>query len=986
MKFKKQISFLTVLLMLCLSVFPFGGVTKVRAAADVQITYSPALGGSLEGTAGEISLTFSQPLEWYGPITNGRIQIFEDTDEDGVGDVIVQGNGPGGVMHDGAVILSEDGHKAVFQINDKLEVDKYYVIIMTSQLKVKGTGTEITEANILADIGNGTTRTGWNFNTVTPLEMKSLSPADGASLGGTTGEISISFNKAVTVTTNPGPGFQIALFEDTDGDGIGNGSGVVGGSAFLSNVLSVSSTDPTKVILSINQIIQKNKAYVVTLIPYPNFCRISSSAIPTQVYPGLGSHTAQTGWRFNTYEVQAVEISGDSSIVEGNPLNLTAVMKDINGSTLTEEEVTWSSGNTQVATVDTAGTVTALEPGMAVITATSKTNPTAKAELEITVSSAPWRILNDEIGELPDASEITLANEAAVTDLLARYNQLSQTDQAKVTNYQKLSDAKAMIDKIYADQSAAEAVVAKINALPVSVTLEDKTKVEEARSAYTALTPDQQALVTNLNVLENAETRISQLEASKAQAQVVIELIDGLGSITLEKAPEVSATRTAYTNLSEEARSFVTNLSVLAEAESKIAALTADKEAADAVITKIDNLPAAPVLGDAPAIEAARAAYTALTLDQQALVTNLSKLVTAETVINKLKDDKAAADAVVAKINALPATITLGDAGKISDARNAYINLTEDQKALVENLQTLVAAEETYSKLLADKTEADRVTGLISALPDNITLSDATKVAAAARAYDELTPDQKNLVENSGKLAAAVLRIAELEAQKATVDKAIKDITESQGDIVSIKIDNLPELSTEIIEAIKDSNKEVTFIKEDNGKTIYSWTLDGSKINDAGRGFSLNIDFTTSAASAIDKLVGNSDSIYIHFSHHGSLPAEALIKIYVGDKYDDGTKLNLYYYNETNGKAEEISKGLEVKEGYVSFAISHCSDYFLTQADLEKSSQQLVTQDEGKAGKKSVSTRDGAPIDFLSASLLISLAGIIILNKKRVYK
>ena len=57
-----------------------------------------------------------------------------------------------------------------------------------------------------------------------------------------------------------------------------------------------------------------------------------------------------------------------------------------------------------------------------------------------------------------------------------------------------------------------------INELPGidELTLDDKDKVEAARTAYEALTERQQTLVNNLDILENAETRISDLEADRA--------------------------------------------------------------------------------------------------------------------------------------------------------------------------------------------------------------------------------------------------------------------------------------------------------------------------------------------------------------------------------------------------------------------------------------------------------------------------------------
>ena len=135
-----------------------------------------------------------------------------------------------------------------------------------------------------------------------------------------------------------------------------------------------------------------------------------------------------------------------------------------------------------------------------------------------------------------------------------------------------------------------------------------------------------------------------------------------------------------------------------------------DQVAADAVLALFDALPAidAITLDNKEAIEAARAAYDALTDEQKALVTpeDLAKLTAAEEALaaaEKAAADQVAADAVLALFDALPAVenITLDNKEAIEAARAAYEALTADQKALVsaEDLAKLTAAEEALAAL-----------------------------------------------------------------------------------------------------------------------------------------------------------------------------------------------------------------------------------------------------------------------------------------------
>ena len=122
--------------------------------------------------------------------------------------------------------------------------------------------------------------------------------------------------------------------------------------------------------------------------------------------------------------------------------------------------------------------------------------------------------------------------------------------------------------------------------------------------------------------------------------------------------------------------------------------------------------------------------------------------------------DKAAADVVVAQINAI-GQVTLDSRATIEAVRAAYEALTDAQKALVGNLATLEAAEEALQALQqqADKAAADKkAAGVVVALIEEIgTVTKDSKAAidAARAAYDALTDAQKALVENYETLTKA---------------------------------------------------------------------------------------------------------------------------------------------------------------------------------------------------------------------------------------
>lgn len=140
---------------------------------------------------------------------------------------------------------------------------------------------------------------------------------------------------------------------------------------------------------------------------------------------------------------------------------------------------------------------------------------------------------------------------------------------------------------------------------------------------------------------------------------------------------------------------------------------------------------------------------------------------------------------VTDKINQIDKTIELTDEceAKITAAREAYEELSREEKGYVTNYDTLAAAETELAKLKKeadDKAAAAKVTDLIKALPavKDLTLEDHQEDVVAARtAYGNLTDDQKDYVtaETIGTLVLAEEQIAKL-LDAAAVDELIKEI------------------------------------------------------------------------------------------------------------------------------------------------------------------------------------------------------------------
>ena len=112
-----------------------------------------------------------------------------------------------------------------------------------------------------------------------------------------------------------------------------------------------------------------------------------------------------------------------------------------------------------------------------------------------------------------------------------------------------------------------------------AVTLEREAAIKQARAADDALTAAQQARVTNLTVLTNAESTLAALQkqaADEKAAKAVDELIAAIGDVTLEKEAQIAAARDAYNALTSDQKRLVESLAVLTAAEAQLSVLKND--------------------------------------------------------------------------------------------------------------------------------------------------------------------------------------------------------------------------------------------------------------------------------------------------------------------------------------------------------------------------------------------------------------------------
>ena len=341
---------------------------------------------------------------------------------------------------------------------------------------------------------------------------------------------------------------------------------------------------------------------------------------------------------------------------------------------------------------------------------------------------------------------------ANIDDARAAYDSLSDTQKALVPK----ASVNVLV-KAETDYNAVDDAVGKIGHIgAVAYTPESKSKIDDARKVYDALTADQKAILpeANYKVLTDAE-------ADYAAVKGAAEAIDAIGAVayTPGSKGKIDDARKVYDALTDGQKAIVPEdiYAVLTQAE-------ADYAAVDKAVTTAGAIGTVAYDKETHArIDAARKAYDALTEAQLAITPQdvLPTLTAAEELYN-------AVDQVAKRISAIGSvSYTPACESDISAARRAYDKLTPEQKAIMPApiLSSLTSAEAVYAAV-------DGTANAIEAIGSvSYTTISRSKIDAARAAYNALTPVEKDILP-----AAILSRLTGAEADYNAVSSAVVKI------------------------------------------------------------------------------------------------------------------------------------------------------------------------------------------------------------------
>lgn len=331
---------------------------------------------------------------------------------------------------------------------------------------------------------------------------------------------------------------------------------------------------------------------------------------------------------------------------------LTATVKPDNA---TVKDIVWSvSSDNDEATVevDNNGQLTPLKEGKSTVTASAINK--VSAECQVTVTDKAAKVMN----KIEKIKEVTLESKADIDVIVSAYNALNEKQKARADelgykeSIKEIQDAydKLIKDKEEADKAAAKAVTDKINAIGDNITLESKQTIVDARAAYEGLTADQKALISDeaIKVLEAAENKIAQLELNKSKNDAISEIneykkLSDYRAAQQEEIKEIISKSVEMINKATDKKEID---NVLKDAKSKMDAVKTDaqltaeeqaKEAADQVKKLIEAIGNVGFNEESrDAIKAAKEAYDALKDEAKSLVDNIDVLKSAQDSYNEI--------------------------------------------------------------------------------------------------------------------------------------------------------------------------------------------------------------------------------------------------------------------------------------------------------------------------------------------------------------
>lgn len=208
--------------------------------------------------------------------------------------------------------------------------------------------------------------------------------------------------------------------------------------------------------------------------------------------------------------------------------------------------------------------------------------------------------------------EVSLSSLSSISDAEIAYRDLEEKDQRQVKKYETLIAARNTYSQLRADE-----VIMLINDIG-NVTIDSHSKIETAEKRFDELTDSERALVTNIDFLADAKSQYNS---------ICVKRVETLIEKAVQDTTKIDVAENAYKLLTIELQKMVSNYDKLQHCKANLV-VDAINSIGDVTLERKD------------VIDAADKAYNALTLVEKGYVTNSDVLVAAKTQLSGLEEEK----------------------------------------------------------------------------------------------------------------------------------------------------------------------------------------------------------------------------------------------------------------------------------------------------------------------------------------------------------